>query len=72
VRSRDIKLIVFVLLVLLIVVVMYQNRHVVTLQFLFWKFQMSQLLLVLLTSAVGFLAGFFVAKLPGGRRGKDN
>jgi uncharacterized integral membrane protein len=68
VRSRDVKLIVFALLVLLMVAVMYQNRHVVTLRFLFWSFQMSQLLLVLLTTAVGFVAGVFVAKLRGGGR----
>jgi len=66
-KSRDVRLIVFVLLVLLMMVVMYQNRHVVTLSFLFWSFQMSQLLLVLLLTAVGFVAGFFVGKLRGGK-----
>ena len=66
-KSRDVKIIVFVLLVLLMAVVMYQNRHVVTLRFLFWSFQMSQLLLVVLMAAVGFVAGFFLAKLRGGK-----
>lgn len=47
------------------VVVLLQNTQVVTLRFLFWRISMSQIILLVLLSALGFLAGYFWAK--GGR-----
>ena len=62
------KQIVLLVLLVLVLIVMFQNRQVVTLSFLFWDFALSQLLLVLICAGFGFLAGFFAAKLSRGRR----
>lgn len=47
------------------VVVLLQNTQVVTLRFLFWRISMSQIILLVLLSVLGFLVGYFWAK--GGR-----
>lgn len=62
------KQIILLVLLVLVLIVMFQNRQVVTLSFLFWDFALSQLLLVLLAVGFGFLAGFFTGKLSGSRR----
>ena len=53
---------------LVVLVVILQNTEVVTVRFLLWDFRMSRVVLMVLTGAVGFLAGFVVAKFTGSRR----
>jgi len=62
------KLVSASIVVVLALVVLAQNTEVVTFRFLFWSARISQVLLVLLTLALGFFLGFLVAKLTG--RGK--
>lgn len=61
------KLIAAVLLAVLTIVVLVQNRQSVTFTFLFWKGVVPQLLLVAISLAVGFLGGVFTAWLSGRR-----
>ncbi len=54
---------------LVVLIVILQNTEVVDVRFLLWEFRMSRVVLMVLTGAVGFLAGFVVAKFTG-RRGQ--
>ncbi len=53
---------------LVVLIVIVQNTEVVDVRFLLWDFRMSRVVLMVLTGAVGFLAGFVVAKFTGTRR----
>jgi uncharacterized integral membrane protein len=65
-----VKQVFLITVILLLVVVMVQNAHPVQFRFLNWTYDVSQLLLVLIVFAVGFLSGFAVAKWP--RRKQDD
>ena len=56
------KQIVFLIVVILFLILLLQNTHVVMLHFLFWKFGMSQIILIPLILLLGFVMGFFVGK----------
>jgi uncharacterized integral membrane protein len=56
------KLIIVLVLAVLIGVVIAQNTSVVTFRLLFWQLSMSQIVLLLLATLLGFLMGFFMAK----------
>jgi uncharacterized integral membrane protein len=60
------------IVVLLFLIVLFQNTDVVTLRVLFWDVSMSQVILIPLVLVIGFAAGFVVAKLFGrGRAALD-
>lgn len=61
------KIIVVLVLIGLFVIVLIQNTQVVTLRLFFWKAGMSQIILIPLTMAIGFVIGFIVAKVTGNR-----
>ena len=63
--------IVVLVLIGLFLVILIQNTQVVTLRLLFWKVEMSQIILVPLTMLIGFILGYFVAKLTSGGHGKQ-
>jgi uncharacterized integral membrane protein len=63
--------VVLVILIVLVVIVMVQNARPVMFRFLNWQYEVSQLLLVLIALAIGFLAGFGTAKWPRKRREDD-
>lgn len=52
----------------LVVLTMLQNTHVVVVHFLFWRFALSQIVLILLILLAGILLGYFFAKMPKKRR----
>ena len=58
------KIIAIIVLVVLALIVLYQNKDVVTIRLFFWSFAMSQVVLVLLNLAIGFVLGLFAANLP--------
>jgi uncharacterized integral membrane protein len=61
------KIIVVLVLIGLFVVLLIQNTHVVMLRLFFWKVGMSQIILIPVTMAIGFVVGFIVAKVTGNR-----
>jgi uncharacterized integral membrane protein len=61
------KLIAILVIVILALVILIQNSQLVIFKLFFWKAEISQLLLVLLMLAIGFVLGFLVAKLTGRR-----
>jgi len=65
------KLIALVVILIFALVILLQNTHVTTLRLLFWKVQMSQVVLVLIVLAIGVAVGFVAAKLTGRRAGSS-
>lgn len=62
------KTIVVASLFALVVLTMLQNTHVVVVHFLFWRFALSQIVLILLILLAGFVLGYLFAKTPKKRR----
>ena len=53
------KQILFVILLILLVILMVQNSHMITVKFLFWQFSISAIILLLITTIVGMIIGWF-------------
>ena len=56
------RLVVATVLGVLVLVLVLQNTEVVSVQFFLWDFTMSRVILVLLTTLVGFVCGYLVAR----------
>lgn len=54
------KTIVILVLLLMFVIVLLQNTTVVTMQLLFWKIEMSRVILFPLTLFIGVIIGFLL------------
>ncbi|HXV13105.1 MAG TPA: LapA family protein [Candidatus Krumholzibacteria bacterium] len=65
---RTVKTIIIVLLFALLLIVMVQNAQPVTFNFLNWRYQVSQLLLVVIVFVIGWLVGFVMGKVTGKRK----
>jgi uncharacterized integral membrane protein len=63
------KLLMAGVLLVLIIVLLVQNTQEVIYRVFFWKISMSQLILLPLAVLVGFLFGYFIAKLGGKHKG---
>jgi uncharacterized integral membrane protein len=55
------RVIIILLLIILAIVFIIQNTQVVTVNFLFLKFQMSRIIMVVLLLLIGFFIGYLVA-----------
>ena len=64
------KNIVILVLIDLFLIILVQNTQVVTLRLLFWKIDVSQIIMVPLTMLIGFVIGYLVAKATGGTRSR--
>ena len=62
--------IVLLVLIILFLIILAQNTQVVTLRLLFWKIEMSQVILVPVTMIIGFILGYLVATVARGTLGK--
>ena len=60
------KIILSLVVAVLALIVLLQNTDVVTFHFLFWSKDISQIVLVVLTLALGFALGFILAKFKSG------
>jgi uncharacterized integral membrane protein len=65
-RDLKPKIILILVVAVLALIVLLQNTDVVTFHFLFWSKDISQIVLVVLTLALGFALGFILAKLKSG------
>ena len=52
------RVIIILLLVVLAIIFIVQNTHVVSVDFLFLKFQMSQIIMIVLMLMIGFFIGY--------------
>lgn len=57
------KVFVTVLLSLMVIILILQNTEVVAIRVFFWEFEMSRVILMLLTTMAGFVCGYLVAKI---------
>jgi uncharacterized integral membrane protein len=64
------RTIVLLVLIILFLIILAQNTQVVTLRLLFWKIEMSQVILVPVTMIIGFILGYLVATVARGTLGK--
>ena len=62
------RFIVVLVLIALFLIILIQNTQVVTLRLFFWKVGMSQIILIPLAMAIGFVVGFVVSKVTGNQR----
>lgn len=62
------KTIIILVLIALFVIILIQNTQVVTLRLFFWKLGMSQIILIPLIMAIGFVVGLIVSKVIGNQR----
>ena len=61
---KAVKQALLVMFLVLVIIIMVQNAQPTTFKFLNWSYQVSQLLLVMIVFAIGFLIGVLVAKFP--------
>jgi uncharacterized integral membrane protein len=54
------KTIIIIVLVVLALIILFQNTQVVEFGLLFWKPEMSKILMLFIALVVGFIVGFFV------------
>lgn len=65
------KTIISFVIVVLILVIFFQNTQIVAFRIFFWKISMSQIILIPLTMIIGVVLGYVIGKLTGNRhRGK--
>ena len=62
------KFIVVLVLIALFLIILIQNIQPVTLQLFFWKVGVSQIILIPLIMAIGFVVGLVVSKVTGNQR----
>ena len=61
------KIIISFVIVVLILVIFFQNTQVVSFRIFFWKISMSQIILIPLTMIIGLVLGYVIGKLTGNR-----
>ena len=61
------KTIIVIVLAALFLTILLQNTQVVTLRLFFWKVSMSQIILIPLAMAIGFVVGLIVSKATSNR-----
>ena len=59
------KVIAIIVVSVLALILLFQNVDIVTFRVFFWSGEVSQLVLVILMLAVGYILGFLTAKLGG-------
>ena len=65
------KTIISFVIIVLILIIFFQNTQVVSFRIFFWKISMSQVILIPLTMIIGLALGYVIGKLTGNRhRGK--
>jgi uncharacterized integral membrane protein len=57
------KIIIILVLIVLSLVILLQNTEVVEFKILFWKLEMSRIILISFVLISGFIVGYLVAKL---------
>jgi uncharacterized integral membrane protein len=57
------KVIAIIVISILALIILLQNMATVTFSLLFWKVEVSQLLLVVIMLVIGYALGFLTAKL---------
>lgn len=62
------KIILVLVLIIMAVIILFQNHQVVTYRIFFWKISLSQVILLPLALIVGFVIGYTFAKMGKGKK----
>jgi len=57
-KTHKVNYIVGIIAIFLAIIISLQNSEVVIVNFLFWKFQISRIILIVLMLLVGFVLGY--------------
>lgn len=60
------KLVLIIVLIVLALIIMFQNKDAVAFQMLFWSIGISKILMILMILIVGFAIGYITAKMKRG------
>jgi uncharacterized integral membrane protein len=63
------KLVIIGVLLVLLIIILFQNTQEVVFRIYFWKISMSQVVLVPLAVLIGMFFGYFLAKTRNGKKG---
>lgn len=63
------RAVVITVLVILVLIVIFQNREIVEFHFLFWNLPMSRIIWLLIVLLAGFAAGYLAGSRRGGKAG---
>lgn len=70
--DKNTKLVISIVLLILAAVIIFQNTNLVNLKLLFWDFQASLIILLILVFIIGIIIGYFLPKFVGGsKKGKS-
>ena len=61
------KTIISFVIIVLLLIIFFQNTQVVSFRIFFWKISMSQVILIPLTMIIGLVLGYVIGKLTGNR-----
>jgi uncharacterized integral membrane protein len=67
----DVKSALIIIAAVLLFFIIVQNTQIVHLRLLFWSFDVSQIVLVFLTSVIGIAIGYLLCALRQARRRRD-
>ncbi len=69
--EKNTKLVITIVLLILASVIIFQNTDPVNLKMLFWSFQASLIILLILVLIIGVIIGYFLPKIIGGSKTKN-
>lgn len=62
------KIILFMVIIILFTIFVSQNAQIVDVNFFFWEFNMSLIVLMVLLGFIGIILGFILAKMMGSKQ----
>jgi uncharacterized integral membrane protein len=69
--EKNTKLVITIVLIILAGVIIFQNTVLVDLKMLFWSFQASLIILLILVLIFGIIIGYFLPKIIGESKTKN-
>ena len=70
--EKNTKLVITIVLLILAAVIIFQNTVMVDLKMLFWSFQASLIILLILVFIIGIILGYFLPKIIGESKTKNS
>jgi uncharacterized integral membrane protein len=70
--EKNTKLVITIVLLILAAVIIFQNTDPVNLKMLFWSFQASLIILLILVFIIGIIIGYFLPKIIGESKTKNS
>ena len=65
------KIIILMIIIILFTVFVSQNTNIISLNVLFWKFEMSTIVVISITFLIGLIIGFILVSMFSGPKKKE-